>query len=103
MKARKLYEEAKLSGMFGEWYPELTWDWEKDRLKWLEMHGFIDKNSTMFEKLQAIYDNETEEEIQAEWNSSTDVESTDHPTEKYIDGSTWDTSFIFSGPSFDTT
>ena len=44
-------DRVKLSGMFGEWYPELTWDWEKDRLKWLEMHGFIDKNSTMFEKL----------------------------------------------------
>lgn len=102
MKARKLYEEAKLTGMFGEWYPELTWDWKKDRLKWLEMQGVISETSTMSEKLQAIHDNETEEEIQDEWNSSIDTDSVGCSVEEYIDASAWDTSFIFSGPSFDT-
>ncbi len=44
----KEYTEVLASGMFWEWYPNLTGDWEKDRTTWygiyIESVRYIDKD-----------------------------------------------------------
>lgn len=38
MKAQTEYKELLASGMFWEFYPELTGDWSRDEEQWVEIH-----------------------------------------------------------------
>lgn len=33
------YDQVLKTGMFFEWYPELTGDWSKDEASWVKMHN----------------------------------------------------------------
>ncbi len=67
MKAREDYNTLLNSGMFFEFHPQLTGMWEKDRLEWLTIQGVLNENSTMVDKLIAIHNTMTDEEIRDEW------------------------------------
>ncbi len=47
-KIYQAYLDVKKSGMMYEWYPQLTGDWEKDRIEWygiyIESVRYIDKD-----------------------------------------------------------
>lgn len=36
--AKKEYNEVLASGMMGEWFPQLTQDWNRDELKWASIY-----------------------------------------------------------------
>ena len=42
MKAEKEYKEQFNSGMFFEFYPALTGDWERDKEEWFEIHSKLE-------------------------------------------------------------
>lgn len=41
--AKKEYMELLHSGMFFEWYPDLTGDWNKDEIAWNKIYEEITK------------------------------------------------------------
>ena len=41
-KAEREYKELVKSGMFFEFYPKLTGDWERDREEWFEIHSKLE-------------------------------------------------------------
>ncbi len=42
-RAEKGYEEVLKSGMFWEWYPQLTGNWERDKSDWFIIYTKIEK------------------------------------------------------------
>lgn len=42
VRAIKEYKELLNSGLFHEFYPALTGDWERDKEKWLEIHSKLE-------------------------------------------------------------
>ena len=68
MKAREDYNTLLNSGMFFKFHPELTGNWKEDRLEWLTIQGIITEDSTMFDRLKAILDNESQEEFEDDYD-----------------------------------
>ena len=69
---REEYEQLKLSGYFGEWFPEYTWDWKDDCVPFLKWKGIIDDNMSPAEKLRIVSQHKTQEELQADWDEVVD-------------------------------
>lgn len=42
-RAEKEYEELLKTGMFWEWYPQLTGNWGKDKSDWFEQYAKIEE------------------------------------------------------------
>ena len=42
MKAENEYKELLNSGMFWEFYANLTGDWERDKEEWFEIHSKLE-------------------------------------------------------------
>lgn len=49
-KAEKEYKELLNSGMFFEFYPKLTGDWERDKEEWFEIHSKLEDLRVSFNK-----------------------------------------------------
>lgn len=71
---REEYEQLKLSGYFGEWFPTYTWNWKDDCVPFLKWKGIINDDMSPAEKLEIVYQHKTQEEIQADWDEV--IEST---------------------------
>ena len=84
MKEREEYEQLLKSGMFWEFYPELSGEWKNDRLQWLEIQGVINKDSNCFDKLRAILDNQTKEETREDWSKIKELDLVGPTVEEYI-------------------
>lgn len=74
MTPREEYEQLKLSGYFGEWFPTYTWNWEDDCVPFLKWKGIINDDMSSVEKLEIVFQHKTQEEIQADWDEI--IEST---------------------------
>ena len=95
MIARQEYDLLLKSGMFWEFHPNLTGEWKKDRLEWLEIKGIIFKTSTIAEKLKAIFDNQTQEETQSEWDEIKYLDLIGPTVEEYFGGPSFDNQIIY--------
>lgn len=85
---REEYEQLKLSGYFGEWFPTYTWNWKDDCVPFLEWKEIIKDNMSPAEKLRIVFQHKTQEEIQADWDETCKAtEGIEGPTiEEYFNG-----------------
>ena len=73
LSPREEYNMLLNSGMFYEFYPELTGIWVKDTAEWLEIKGIIRDDMSIVEKLKLVHAHQTEEEIQVMWDDIKEV------------------------------